>query len=411
MALTEGIGLDQLDARQVLELQTMLAHAGFDPGPLDGLIGPRTRAAYGRFLSANGGGDPNVVSQLTAQLNSNETPELWDGIQSGAEAPAAAAPAPASTAVTPVAPISGTVAPGALPVTPVLSDSSQEQAVRERFPQLSYLMDNPEIRALLLQAASSGASVDTLQARLMQTNWWRTTAETTRLWDAKFHLDPAKATAEWDQRTLTVLNQARTLGAPLGTEDAKWVAGKVLREGWSQEQLSTFLGNLIRNNGGAEPGKVTETEAQIRQMARSYLGQIDKNTVRELAVRIAEGSSSKDAVTTMLRNEAKNRFHWFAPQIDAGLTPMDLFASTRNAVASMLEIDPEQIDLNDSRWSSITSPIQDGNNIRSMNFAEAQQWARNRPEWRMTNNANNEASDLGLKLLRSMGVLGGGGLA
>lgn len=408
MALTEGVALEQLDARQVSELQRVLAMAGFDPGPLDGIIGPRTRAAYGRFLSSNGGGDPNVVSRLTAQLTSNEIPELWDGIQSGAEAPAAAAPAPA---VVPAAPAGGTVAPGALPAAPVLSDSSQEQAVRERFPQLSYLMDNPEIRALLLQAASTGATVDMLQARLMQTNWWRTTAETTRLWDAKFHLDPAKATAEWDQRTLTVLNQARTLGAPLSASDGKWVAGKVLREGWSQEQLSTFLGGLIRNNGGAEPGKVTETEAQIRQLARSYLGQIDKNTVRELAIRISEGSSSKDAVTTMLRNEAKNRFHWFAPQIDAGLTPMDLFASTRNAVANMLEIDPEQIDLNDSRWSSITSPIQDGSNIRSMNFAEAQQWARNRPEWRMTNNANNEASDLGLKLLRSMGVLGGGGLA
>ena len=120
---------------------------------------------------------------------------------------------------------------------------------------------------------------------------------------------------------------------------------------------------------------------------------------------MAEGSLSREGVESLLRNEAKSRFTWLAPQIDSGMTPQDLFGATRNAVAQELEIDPNQIDLNDSNWSIITSPIVDGQTTRSMNFYEAQRWARQRPEWRLTDRANRQASEIGLNLLKTMGVV------
>ena len=286
-----------------------------------------------------------------------------------------------------------------------INEAAIDEQIRLRFPQLAYLRSNPEINELLIKAIQGTWSQTELEPQLYNTEWWRSTSESVRLWDAKFHVDPAQANAEWDQKTLAVGNQARRMGVTLNEFDTKWVAGKVLREGWTDDQLNSFLGSLARNTGSAAPGAITETQATLKAAARKYMVGMDDATLFDFAVRIAEGSATREAVDTLLRDQAKARFHWLAPQIDAGFSPTDLFASTRQAVATQLEIDPNQIDLNDPRWSQLTAPIQDGNTMRSMTFTEAQQWARSRPEWRVTNNANAEASELGLNILRSMGVL------
>ena len=65
MSLTQMVPLAQLDQAGILELQNILLRAGYNPGPLDGVLGDQTRAAYSRFLAANGydtRGNGNVVA-------------------------------------------------------------------------------------------------------------------------------------------------------------------------------------------------------------------------------------------------------------------------------------------------------------------------------------------------------------
>lgn len=415
--LTAGVKLTDLTEQQVLELQNLLQRAGYNPGALDGKFGPQTKAAYSRFLTKNGhDARADVIVKLASDLFANHTPELWGGITMGGETAPPAAPATTTSAVTaaptaapasvPTSTPSTAVTPYVAPATPNLSTGEMEEQVRKQFPMLAYLLDNPEVKDVLMRGVEGSWTQDQLQAEMMKTWWWKTTSEVTRLWDAKFNVDPAKAQYEWDQRTVSVLNLAQQMGAPVDEAGAKWLAGRILREGWSDEQLKRFLGQVIRNAGGAEPGQVTEQVAQIKQLGRSYLSNLTEKSAQEFAVRIAEGSMSREGIETMLRNEAKNRFTWLAPQIDSGLTPMDLFGSTRSAVAQMLEMDPEQIDLNNPMWSQLTSPIQgEGGQMRSMNFYEAQRWARQRPEWRLTDNANRASSEIGLNLLKGMGMV------
>ncbi len=50
----------------IRQIQEQLAAAGYDPGPIDGLMGPRTRAAVQQFQQANGlqvDGDPGPLTQ------------------------------------------------------------------------------------------------------------------------------------------------------------------------------------------------------------------------------------------------------------------------------------------------------------------------------------------------------------
>lgn len=416
MALSEGLTLDQLDSQQVSELQNLLLRAGYNPGPVDGVLGNGTRSAYLRFLQKNGydASSANVVTSLVSQLWSNAVPELWEGVRYGGEANATSttggAGAPQLPAVTTAGtPGVGTTAPvnqATTAATSVVlpSDAATEEQVRKQYPHLAYLLDNPEVKSVLLRATQGGWDLTTLQGELWKTNWWQTTSSAMRLWDQKWSQDNATAMMEWDQRTVSVSNLTSQLGFTLSNDDAKWIAGKVIREGWSDEQLRRYLGQMARQNGiGA--GQITDQAASFKALARSYLSTMSDQQAQEFAIRVAEGSLSREGVESLLRNEAKSRFTWLAPQIDAGMTPGDLFGATRNAVAQELEIDPNQIDLNDSNWSILTSPVVDGSTTRSMNFYEAQRWARQRPEWRLTDRANRQASELGLNLLKTMGVL------
>ena len=415
MPLPSGTPLNSLDQQQIRELQNVLLRAGFNPGPIDGVLGDQTRAAYTRFLRANSY-DPQANTQILSiiDLLAQQDPEAWQMVKNGGEQGTSAQ---ATTGVSlGAAPTGGTPSTSAPTTTvntsastnnppPVASDGSTEEAVRRQYPHLAYLLDNPEVKAVLLDAASKGWDDATLQGALWKTTWWQTTSNVTRLWDQKFNQDNATALAEWDQKTAVIGNRAAQMGFQLNDQDTKWIAGRVLREGWSDEQLNRFLGTLARQNG-IGPGQVTEQAAMFKQLAKNYMTNLTDKQAMEYAIRVSEGTLSREGVESLLRNEAKGRFYWLAPQIDAGFSPMDLFGSMRKTVADTLEMDAEQIDMSDPQWSALTSPIigEDGK-VRSMNFHEAQRWARQRPEWRFTDNANRSAAETELFVLKAMGLV------
>lgn len=411
MALTQMVPLAQLDQNGILELQNILLRAGYNPGPLDGVMGDQTRAAYSRFLAANGydtRGNSTVVP-LIDQLSKNVA-GTWATITPGREAGAANTQVQPAAAVAPAASV-GTPA-AAAPATPAgpppkADDGSTEASVRQKYPHLAYLLDNPEVKDVLLRATQGGWDQATLQGELWKTSWWQTTSNATRLWDQKFAQDNATAMMEWDQRSVVVANLAAQMGLTLTDGDAKWYAGRVLREGWSDEQLKRTFGQLVRQNG-VGPGTVTEQAAALKALARRYLSPMQDSTALEYAARIAEGSLTRDGVESMIRNEAKNRFSWLAPQIDSGLTPSDLFSGTRNAVANTLEIDPNTIDFNNPQWSVLADPIMGPDGVpRSMTYTEALRWARKQGGWRLTDNANKEAANIELNVLQALGVMKG----
>lgn len=408
MALTQGTDIAQLTADQIRELQNILMRAGYNPGPIDGILGNQTRNAYNRFLIANGyGNEESSYIIRPIDLMSKNTGDVWQTVTLGTDSGTPAAPIAPAQAVAPASapgvPTSAPNAPAAAPVA-AASPAATEETVRQKYPHLSYLLDNPEVKDVLLRATQGGWDAATLQGELWKTSYWQTTSNVTRLWDQKFAQDNATALLEWDQRAVAVGNLVGQMGFNLPDNDVKWIAGRVLREGWSDDQLKRFLGSLARQSG-IGPGQVTEQAAQLKMLAKNYMSTMQDSQAMEYAIRISEGSLTREAAESMLRQEAKARFSWLAPQIDAGLSPMDLFGSTRNAVAQELEIDPNQIDFTNVKWSALTNPVksEDGS-LRSMNFHEAQRWARQQAEWRFTDGANKQAADLELNILQALGV-------
>ena len=81
----------------VMKIQQALQLAGFSPGPIDGVFGPRTKTAVQSFQSAHGLAIDGIVGSNT-----------WSKLLTGAPAPGAQ---PASITVTPSVAMQQTVIP------------------------------------------------------------------------------------------------------------------------------------------------------------------------------------------------------------------------------------------------------------------------------------------------------------
>lgn len=414
MSIRTGVTLKELNEQEVIALQQLLIKLGYNPGPVDGSVGPLTEGAYARFIKANGNGDPTRIDAGVSLLVQGE-PEAWSRIVMGAEMTAPSQPRPYTAtpgvsgvprATTP-APVAPTPAAAPTPGYTPPPQGAIDDEVRKLYPNLAYYLDNPEIGQILRDAAQNGWDAARLQGALFATNWWQTTSANARQWDLLNSQDPAEALRRLDAKMVEIMNIAMRYGVSIDEQGGRWIAGKILREGWTDDQLLRFLGQTARGVG-IVPGKISNEAAKIQDLAKKYMVKLNEKDATEWATRVFEGTASLDTVESFFRLESKNRFHWLGDQIDSGITPDQMFGTLRNVVSQTLEIDPTMIDFNDARWSVLTNPVLESSGtgkFRTMNYNEAMQWARSQPEWTRTKAAQDESSQLGLSLLRALGAM------
>lgn len=302
-----------------------------------------------------------------------------------------------------------------LPIAPEgASDLVRE--VFERYPSYAYLLSDPEVGPLLLQAVdpNGGFDPETFAARLQATNWYRTTAPITRTWDARRQQDPAATNAEIQARMYEIDDFVKQSGFTLSFQQVANLAEQTLRFGIAvgssqfRDSLSLLVpeyregptGTSIVNVGGT----FGQTYSQIRQMAADYLVPLSDRDAWNMARQVFAGDLDPQGIAATFAGQASARFGGsVADAIDRGLTPGQFFAPTRAAIASELDMNAEQIDLMDPRWSSILGVDDGKGGTRPMTLTEAQRYARSQPEWQRTQRANDEASALARSLVESFG--------
>ena len=425
MALVSGTTLDRLTGDQVRQLQQFLVSMGYNPGPVDGIMGPNTMGAYQRFIAANGNGDPNVIDYgvvaalggdpdaINVMRRGREFETGWGQKVTGAGGGGVNAatnvvqnaPTPEPVNNTTTTDVSG--GGGAVPGTTsgAVDDASVDAWVRDHMPSMAGYLAHPEIGPILKDAAKLGWSEAQLLGAIQKTTWYQTTGEAIRSWDLLVATDPASAQAQVKAKAVELGNLVSRLGFNWDAGTTEWAATQALRENWTADQLNRWLGAIVRNDGvGA--GTIKSTAAQVKQLAGKYMASFSEQDALEYSTRIMEDRTTLDSIETTLREQAANRFYWLRDQIGRGITPEQLFQPVKQSVAQTLEMNPDDIDLNTTKWSALVGPVKgDDGLIRSMNFNEAMTWARKQTEWRNTANANATASEAASGLLRTLGAI------
>ena len=282
--------------------------------------------------------------------------------------------------------------------------------IKRQFGYMSVYLDHPEIGPLLRRAGSEGWTLERLQAELSKTEWWKTTTATQREWDLLLRTDPASA----EKKIADLTVQLKTLASQQGFADRytdeqfKQFAAFFLYNGVPQQDMArAMFQNLdydpTKGVGGQPGGAAGLTMQQVKKRAADFGLPMSDEAAYEWARQVAAGLATPESIDVFLRNQAKSRYSWLAPDLDRGATVKQLFDPYLQQTAQLLERSPDMFSLEDPLIQKMIDHVGSDGTRRSMTLSEAAEAVRNTPEWLKTMNARQGSASLGEEIIKTFG--------
>ena len=222
--------------------------------------------------------------------------------------------------------------------------------------------------------------------------------------DKRFEGTPASGGAKDLRQSIT--DRAVALGITLNETDVDDITNNALSLGLGAS--SSLVDKLIRAKfayspgkavGGAAGGALASLKATAAANGLNFDTQFGANAQEWLA-KILQGESP-DTFKRIIRQSAKLGLpEKVGSLLDQGIDLETIYSPYRNAMASVLEINPETIQLNDPTLRSAIGPD------KEMSLYEYQRSLRKDPRWQYTNNAREDVSSSVLQVLRDFGFQG-----
>jgi hypothetical protein len=309
---------------------------------------------------------------------------------------------PAGAALT-GGPMGGGVAPAPVPVDP----GNVEEYIAQHYPQFSWLTQNPEVMNLFRQAQANNWSPQKFSLEMQKTNWWRTTADTTRSWEALKATDPAKAERVLRQQRGVLSDQAIRLGVDLDPNTLGTLAENALRFGWAPGEVDDALVNYVSWGNLSGGGLAAGAMQQVKKMQGDYVVRLSDGESQTWARRLLSGEATPESMRAYFVEQSKSLFPSLTRALDSGLTVRQYADPYIQLAADALETTPESIDLNDPKWSRPLMQVdKDGNRVQ-MSLYDWGKTVRSDPTygWTKTKQAQDKADALTLGLARTFGKI------
>jgi hypothetical protein len=276
--------------------------------------------------------------------------------------------------------------------------------VATQFGYLAVFLGDPEVGPLLKQAANEGWTQQRLEAELVKTNFWRTTTDSQRRFDALMQQQPGQAQQEIAARRAEVSSLAESIGVRLDAGRLDQIATDSLRFGWAGEQLRDAVTADFDYQGG-EGGLAGQSARQVKELAAQYLVPVSDAMLDRWTEQIVTGAADEESFRVYLVEQAKSLFPGMAGALDKGITVAQYADPYRQIAARELEVAPESIDLTDPRYRKMLDQVDSKGNRVSMTLSESAEYVRSLPEWQKTRGANEKAASLTENILRTWGAV------
>ena len=194
-------------------------------------------------------------------------------------------------------------------------------------------------------------------------------------------------------------------GAELTEDEINVLAQEAYDKGLDRERNSfnAFLDSKFKFGATGAKGKAGEQLAELQKVAAANGLDLQKAFGTQLPTWLASINKGESIETfkKMIRSVAKIGMPQnIATLLDEGVDLDAVYSPYKNVMASVLEINPESITLNDPVLrSAITGE-------KELPIYEFQRQLRKDSRWQYTNQAKEEVSDVALKVLRDFGFQG-----
>jgi hypothetical protein len=209
-----------------------------------------------------------------------------------------------------------------------------------------------------------------------------------------------------DSTKSTIAEYATSVGAELDDAGLNQLAKEVYDA--SLENNTVKIREFVRGKLNVTPGKTAKGEAgnalaDLRKTATANGLDLDKVFGSSLGswIQNIDKGESIDTYKRLIRNTAKIGMPAnIASMLDNGVDLEAVYSPYKNIMASVLEINPESITLNDPTLRSAVT------GDKELPIYEFQRQLRKDTRWQYTNQAKEETSDIALKVLRDFGFQG-----
>lgn len=286
------------------------------------------------------------------------------------------------------------------------------QAVYEKYPQMAWALNHPELGPLLRRAVEEGWDAARFQGELLKTAWYTSSSDTARTWERLLNEDPASARQLLSNNITTMSTLAARLGVSLNFN--AWQSGWLLavdatREGWDELRMQQELVRRARYQPDAKTsGAIGAAQDNVKALAAAYLVPMTDRSAWRLGIKTLTGEMDDAGLRAYFKDQAVARFGGnksVVRMLNQGLTARDIFAPYVQQTASILEINPESINLLDRKWAKMLDYVDDKGVTRPMTLTEAGRFVRGLDDFKATDNAMEQSAGFAEFISQRMGAV------
>lgn len=262
----------------------------------------------------------------------------------------------------------------------------------------------PELKKMFDRAVKESWTSSKFQAEVRNTKWFKTHSETERQFLIKQYGDPATADQMWNTARTKIWQMGSKVGSGLTWADVNRLAYNVMAKGWSDEQVRHELAKDFRIREG-DVGEAGQVVAQLREYAYQMGVPTKESWLQDAARKVVGSGEMVDSYKSYIRDLAKGLYSNWAKQITGGQTVIELASPYMQSMASILELPPGSITLNDR---SIKNALQSKDKLTGQNrikpIWEFENELRNDPRWKQTKNAQDSTMQVAHQVLADFGM-------
>lgn len=274
------------------------------------------------------------------------------------------------------------------------------EELKARYPAYAWMIDEPEIGQILLDAYRDKLTDGAIQVKIMESTWWQTHSATVRDYHTLANTDPQSFWQAVQVKADWITDKISKMGLDMTPEQIYEAAKAALYYGWSDADLQR---SLVYQGGGTFSDR-SFTQSRIKELASSYWINLAPEQVSDWTAKISSGQYTEQNFAAQLQAWSKTLFPHLAQEIDSGMTLNDYSAPYRQQIASLLEINPNDVDFaNNPRYRQVVDYVDSTGNHRGMSLTEAERYLKSMPEWQETKNGRDTTASTVDLLLHRLG--------